>query len=61
MENRLKELEERINVLDDKLIKQYEINSKLIEFLKEIGDMENLSVYNSVNKLKELNYKFNLH
>lgn len=65
MEDKLEKLEERVNVLADKLREQYAINSKLIELIKEIGDSEfhdyvseNQSLNNSVNKLNEMNYKF---
>ncbi len=65
MEDRLKELEERVNVLADKLREQCAINSKLIELIKEIGNsefhdfaMEYEGLNNSINKLNEMNYRF---
>lgn len=65
MKDKLKELEEKVNVLADKLREQYEINLNLIELIKTIGNSEfhvfrpdNERLNNSINKLNEMNSKF---
>lgn len=64
MKERLEELEEKVNLLADKLREQSEINSKLIGLIKEIGHSEFFEhqedevLNNCINKLNEMNSKF---
>jgi len=60
MEDRLKELEEKVNELANKLGEQSQINTNLIKLIETVNPdaMENLSVHNLITRLKEINHKF---